>query len=67
MEKGKKFHQALINLSKNGIEAIKDGGTLTLRLNETDENAVIRIIDNGIEVWMLSKLKIGITVLFNKR
>lgn len=54
-----KFHQALINLSKNGIEAIKDGGTLILRLNESDKNAIVRIMDNGIGMDAEQVKKLG--------
>lgn len=44
---GKKFHQSLINIIKNGIEAMEQGGDLTIRLTEKDDKAVIVIQDTG--------------------
>ncbi|WP_034745929.1 ATP-binding protein [Halalkalibacter wakoensis] len=43
-----KFHQCLINLAKNGIEAMPEQGQLTLTLSETETEAVITIEDTGI-------------------
>ncbi|WP_168120216.1 PAS domain-containing sensor histidine kinase [Paenibacillus sp. HB172176] len=44
----KKFHQALINLIKNGIEAMKDGGVMRIEAAlENEESILIRISDTG--------------------
>ncbi len=42
-----KLHQALINLAKNGIEAMGPEGILTIKLLETDIDAIIKIEDTG--------------------
>ncbi|MFN7249762.1 MAG: ATP-binding protein [Anaerobacillus sp.] len=42
-----KFHQAVINLAKNGIEAMNDGGELTIKLAETETSAIVIIEDTG--------------------
>jgi two-component system sporulation sensor kinase B len=43
-----KLHQSLINILKNGIEAMPNGGELTIDLLENEEHAVITIIDCGM-------------------
>lgn len=40
--------QVLINILKNGIEAMKDGGTLSLKVYKKEGNGVFEIRDNGI-------------------
>ncbi len=40
--------QVLINILKNGIEAMKDGGTLRLKVYKKEGNGVFEIRDNGI-------------------
>lgn len=42
-----KFHQALINIAKNSIEAMPDGGLLTIHTLEGNNNVYINIIDTG--------------------
>ncbi|MDT8860965.1 HAMP domain-containing histidine kinase [Alkalihalobacillus sp. MEB130] len=42
-----KIHQCLINMAKNGIEAMADNGELTITLTQTDRDAVIMIRDTG--------------------
>jgi signal transduction histidine kinase len=39
--------QVLINLEKNAIEAMPQGGKLTLKVYENEEDLIIDIIDNG--------------------
>lgn len=43
-----KFRQAIINLCKNSIEAMPDGGTLTLETQIKKSGLLIRIKDTGI-------------------
>nr|WP_306812796.1 sensor histidine kinase [Paenibacillus soyae] len=42
-----KFRQALINIGKNAIEAMPDGGTLELRAERRFNKAVLHITDTG--------------------
>jgi two-component system NtrC family sensor kinase len=42
-----KIQQALMSLLINAIEAMPNGGTITVALSKTDDLAVIRIIDEG--------------------
>lgn len=43
--------QVLVNVMKNGMEAMPDGGELTLELiQESERNILIRIIDQGIGI-----------------
>ena len=44
---GKKLHQALINVIKNGIEATPSGGRLTIRLRRADGRCVLSVEDTG--------------------
>lgn len=43
-----KLHQCLINLAKNGIEAMPDGGILTIELSRSNNMAIISICDTGM-------------------
>lgn len=44
-----KLHQVLVNLVKNAADAIgdRDGGRIRLVLDQTPDEAVVRVIDNG--------------------
>lgn len=42
-----KLHQALINVAKNGLEAMESGGVLIIKLKEEGEQAIITIKDTG--------------------
>lgn len=43
-----KLHQCLINITKNGIEAMSNGGQLTLQLEQKNALAIVKIQDTGI-------------------
>jgi two-component system sporulation sensor kinase B len=43
-----KFRQALINIGKNAIEALHDGGILEIKASRVNDHAVIIISDTGI-------------------
>lgn len=43
-----KFHQALVNLIRNGIEAMPNGGKLSIHLSEEHSDVLIEIKDEGI-------------------
>ncbi len=40
--------QVLINITKNGIEAMQSGGSLTIKVYQSDGEGVVDIIDQGI-------------------
>ncbi len=43
-----RLHQCLINIAKNGIEAMESGGQLSIELSDSDKTAVITISDTGV-------------------
>jgi two-component system, sporulation sensor kinase B len=45
---GPKLKQSLINILKNGIEAMPEGGTLRIRCSSDTQNVMIHISDHGI-------------------
>ncbi|EEG77084.1 ATP-binding protein [Dethiobacter alkaliphilus] len=53
-----KLHQCLINLLKNGIESMSQGGTLEVTINKSGENALVIISDTGegMDEEQISKL-----------
>ncbi len=55
---GDLMKQALLNVTLNGAQAMPEGGTLTLELNESDRRAVIRVRDEGVGIprEMLEKI-----------
>jgi signal transduction histidine kinase len=50
--------QALLNVTLNGAQAMPEGGTLTLELNEGERRAMIRVHDEGVGIpqEMLGKI-----------
>jgi signal transduction histidine kinase len=45
-----RFSQALLNLIKNAIEAMPDGGQLTLRAYRAEDRVVIEVADTGVGI-----------------
>lgn len=43
-----KFHQCFINVLKNCIEAMPDGGTLIIKTESTNESTIVTIQDTGV-------------------
>jgi signal transduction histidine kinase len=52
------MEQALLNIIQNAVAAIKDGGTIILRTERKDNEAVLSIIDNGTGIPEKILLKI---------
>lgn len=55
-----KFRQCLINLTKNGIEAMPNGGTLIIGTNQTSKEVQISIKDHGIGMTLEQIEMIGV-------
>jgi two-component system, sporulation sensor kinase B len=56
-----KFQQCLLNILKNGIEAMPNGGTLTVQVNQskTSKSIIINIEDTGIGMSASQLAKLG--------
>jgi two-component system sporulation sensor kinase B len=55
-----KFRQALINIGKNAIEAMDDGGILEIKANKVNDHIVMVISDNGIGMTSEQIKRLGI-------
>jgi two-component system sporulation sensor kinase B len=53
------FQQVLINIIKNGIEAMQSGGTLTIRCHKDKSHAGITISDEGVGMTAQQKSRLG--------
>jgi two-component system, sporulation sensor kinase B len=54
-----KINQVLLNIIKNGIEACKDNGTITLKMTKERQKAIIEISDNGVGMSEDELAKVG--------
>lgn len=55
-----KISQVLMNLLKNGIEAMPEGGTLTIRASRSADRVVVTIRDTGIGMSGAETAKLGV-------
>jgi two-component system sporulation sensor kinase B len=55
-----KFRQALINIGKNAIEAMNNGGILEIKTNQINDQIVMVISDNGIGMTSEQIKRLGI-------
>ncbi|MCI3986184.1 sporulation kinase KinD [Bacillus vallismortis] len=39
--------QVILNVAKNGLESMPEGGKLTISLEASDQKAIIKVVDNG--------------------
>lgn len=53
------FQQVLINIIKNGIEAMQSGGTLSIRCHKDKSSVNITITDEGVGMTALQKSRLG--------
>lgn len=61
-----KFRQCFINLLKNGIEAMPNGGTLTLRMSVDRRNVFIHVEDTGVGMTLDQIKRLGTPYFSNK-
>jgi two-component system sensor kinase FixL len=47
---GDKLKQVVLNLCKNAVEAMPEGGTLSLRLHKTQEGLTLEVADTGLGI-----------------
>lgn len=66
MADSKKLKQVLLNIIKNGIEAMKDGGVLKVTTRTQDDKAIIDIIDFGIGMKTEEVKRLGTSFYSNK-
>jgi PAS domain S-box-containing protein len=50
MADGEKLQQAVLNLCKNAVEAMPNGGTITLRGRNFGEQVVLEVMDTGLGI-----------------
>ncbi|RXI96348.1 sensor histidine kinase [Anaerobacillus alkaliphilus] len=62
----RQLHQCLINLSKNAIEAIQDGGKLEFKVKKENEKATIQLTDNGVGMTSEQIARLGVPFFTNK-
>lgn len=55
----KEIHQLILNLCRNGLEAMKPGGTLMLKTFRDEQNVVLSVEDEGIGIPIESLDKLG--------
>ncbi|HEY0827075.1 MAG TPA: ATP-binding protein [Bacilli bacterium] len=54
-----KIHQCFINIIKNAVEAISQGGQITIHLNKASDNTIIIIEDSGMGMDAAQIAKLG--------
>ncbi|MFV8830349.1 ATP-binding protein [Alkalihalobacterium sp. APHAB7] len=62
----KQFLQCLINLSKNAIEAMQNGGKLEFKVNKENEKITIQLTDNGVGMSSEQIGRLGVPFFTNK-
>jgi two-component system, sporulation sensor kinase B len=62
----KQLHQCLINLSKNAIEAMPNGGSLEIKITKENTKIHIQLIDTGIGMTAEQITRLGVPFFTNK-
>lgn len=45
-----RLHRVILNVCKNSVESMPNGGTLTLRTYSNDEDVVLEVSDTGLGI-----------------
>ena len=61
-----KFHQALVNILRNGIEAMPDGGEIKIQVKRQSGKVAIEITDEGIGMTQEEARRLGEPYFSNK-
>lgn len=61
-----KFHQALVNIIRNGIEAMPSGGKMTIELEASAHSVCIHIMDDGMGMTKEQIARLGEPYFSNK-
>jgi two-component system sporulation sensor kinase B len=56
---GQKFSQCLLNVMKNGIESMPDGGTLSVSMKKRENKVIIEMKDTGVGMTKEQMNKLG--------
>ena len=56
---GKEIRQVILNLARNGLEAMKDEGTLTIKTYMENEEVVLEVRDQGCGISPEAQQKLG--------
>ncbi len=62
----RQFHQCFINLAKNAIEAIQNGGKLEFKVNIEADKVIIQLTDTGIGMSSEQVARLGVPYFTNK-
>ncbi|MBU9719877.1 sensor histidine kinase [Litchfieldia alkalitelluris] len=62
----KHFHQCFINLAKNAIEAMPNGGKLVFKIDQENRMTTIELIDTGIGMTTEQIERLGVPFFTNK-
>ncbi|MBU9711646.1 sensor histidine kinase [Evansella tamaricis] len=60
------FHQCMINLSKNAIEAMENGGELQFKVNKEGNKIIIQLTDTGVGMTPEQIARLGVPFFTNK-
>lgn len=61
-----KFHQALVNIIRNGIEAMPEGGKLQIELETSAQTVCVHVQDEGVGMTKEQVKRLGEPYFSNK-
>ncbi|MDE5414240.1 ATP-binding protein [Alkalihalobacterium chitinilyticum] len=62
----KQFHQCLINLSKNAIESMQNGGKLVFKVTKENKKITLKLTDTGVGMSSEQIARLGVPFFTNK-